>query len=456
MGRYLFETNGRYDGSSKFPSKSRFGFFPSVSAGWRVSEEHFMDWSDSFLSNLKLRVSWGNIGNQSIDPYQFVPAMEAFRPNWVVNGSKPTALKPPALVSNNFTWEKVSTLDFGFDLGLFNNRLNLVFDWYRRDTKGMLAPGMELPGVLGTKAPMQNTADLRSKGWEVSIDWNDRIGNVNYYLGFNLYDARTKIMKYDNASQLLGKDADGKLYYREGMELGEIWGYDTDRLYTEDDFDVEGNPKPGIPKVKGYNPNPGDILYVDHNNDGIIDNGTNTGVNPGDTRIIGNSTRRYQYGIRGGAGWKGFSLSFILQGVGKRDMWIMNELFYPQYEEFSTIYDSQLDYWTPERTNSYFPRLYQSAKGNTTANTMTQTRYLQNGAYLTIRNITLSYSLPKKWLTSWGVKNLQIFFSGENLFTFDHLPKGLDPERIVTDDLGSRGFTYPYMRQYSFGINLTL
>lgn len=455
-GRYLFETNGRYDGSSKFPSKSRFGFFPSVSAGWRVSEEHFMDWSDSFLSNLKLRVSWGNIGNQSIDPYQFVPAMEAFRPNWVVNGSKPTALKPPALVSNNFTWEKVSTLDFGFDLGLFNNRLNLVFDWYRRDTKGMLAPGMELPGVLGTKAPMQNTADLRSKGWEVSIDWNDRIGNVNYYLGFNLYDARTKIMKYDNASQLLGKDADGKLYYREGMELGEIWGYDTDRLYTEDDFDAEGNLKPGIPKVKGYNPNPGDILYVDHNNDGIIDNGTNTGVNPGDTRIIGNSTRRYQYGIRGGAGWKGFSLSFILQGVGKRDMWIMNELFYPQYEEFSTIYDSQLDYWTPERTNSYFPRLYQSAKGNTTANTMTQTRYLQNGAYLTIRNITLSYSLPKKWLTSWGVKNLQIFFSGENLFTFDHLPKGLDPERIVTDDLGSRGFTYPYMRQYSFGINLTL
>lgn len=171
-GKYLFETNGRYDGSSKFPSGSRFGFFPSVSAGWRISEEHFMDWSDSFLSNLKFRVSWGNIGNQSVNPYQFVPAMEAFRPNWVVNGSKPTALEPPALVSNSFTWEKVSTLDFGFDLGLFNNRLNLVFDWYRRDTKGMLAPGMELPGVLGAKAPMQNTADLRSKGWEISIDWN--------------------------------------------------------------------------------------------------------------------------------------------------------------------------------------------------------------------------------------------------------------------------------------------
>lgn len=455
-GKYLFETNGRYDGSSKFPSESRFGFFPSVSAGWRVSEERFMDWSDSFLSNLKLRVSWGNIGNQNVDPYQFVPAMEAFRPNWVVGGSKPTALEPPALVSNSFTWEKVSTLDFGFDLGLFNNRLNMVFDWYRRDTKGMLAPGMELPGVLGAKAPMQNAADLRSKGWEISIDWNDRIGNVSYYLGFNLYDSRTKIMKYDNESQLLGKDADGKLYYREGMELGGIWGYHTDRLYTEDDFDVNGNLKPGIPKVEGYNPNPGDVLYVDYNNDGLINNGTNTGLDPGDMRIIGNNTRRYQYGIRGGAAWKGLSLSFILQGVGKRDMWIMNELFYPHYDEFSTFYDTQLDYWTPEHTDSYFPRLYQMSKGNTAANTMTQTRYLQNGAYLSIRNITLSYSLPKKWLTPWGAKNLQIFFSGENLFTFDHLPKGLDPERTVTDDLGSRGFTYPYMRQYSFGINLTL
>lgn len=455
-GKYLIETNGRYDGSSKFPKDSRFGFFPSVSAGWRISEEAFMDWSRSILSNLKVRFSWGNIGNQGVDPYQFVPAMEAERPHWIVGTTKPTTLNPPSLVSSNFTWEKVSTLDFGFDLGLLNNRLNVVFDWYQRDTKGMLAPGMELPGVLGAKAPMQNTADLRSKGWEISVDWNDRIGKVDYYLGFNLYDSRTKITKYNNTSQLLGKDADDNLYYREGMELGEIWGYTTQRFYTVDDFDSEGNLKPGIPKVEGYNPNPGDILYVDYDNNGLINNGDNTGLNPGDMRIIGNNSRRYQYGIRGGASWNGLGLSFILQGVGKRDMWIMNELFYPQYETYSTFYDTQLDYWTPERTNSYFPRLYQLSAGNTAANTLTQTGYLQNGSYLSIRNITLSYNLPDKWLTPWGVKRLSVFFSGENLFTFDHLPKGIDPERTVTDDLGKRGFTYPYMRQYSFGINLTL
>lgn len=231
-------------------------------------------------------------------------------------------------------------------------------------------------------------------------------------------------------------------------------------FYTVDDFEegtlqadlTGGTLKPGIPKVEGYNPNPGDVLYVDYNDDGIINNGDNTALNSGDMRIIGNNTRRYQYGIRGGASWKGISLSFILQGVGKRDLWIMNELFYPQYDPYSTIFNTQLDYWTPERTDTYFPRLYTQAAGNSAANRMTQTHFLQNGAYLTIRNISLSYTFPKQWLNPWGVQGLQVFFSGENLFTFDHLPKGLDPERSAE----YRGFNYPYLRQFSFGINLTL
>ena len=213
--------------------------------------------------------------------------------------------------------------------------------------------------------------------------------------------------------------------------------------------------KAGKPKVEGYNPNPGDILYKDLDDNDIINGGTSTTKDPGDRKIIGNSTRRYQYGIHGGANWKGVSLSFLLQGVGKRDLWIMNDLFYPHYDAWTTVYDTQLNYWTPERTDSYFPRLYEKAAGNTAANTRIQTRYLQDGSYLSIRNITLSYNFPSKWMTKIGVNNLAVFFSGENLYTFDHLPKGLDPERSVTDDLGQRGFTYPYMRQYSFGINLS-
>lgn len=454
-GKYLIETNGRYDGSSKFPKDSRFGFFPSVSAGWRVSEEAFMKPLTSVLSNFKLRASWGNIGNQSITPYAYIPGMDAEQAYWTVSGIKVTTLKPAALVSNSFTWEKVTTVDVGFDLGLLNNRLNLVFDWYRRDTKGMLAPGAELPAVLGASAPLQNTADLRSKGWEITVDWNDQIGKVKYNLGFNLYDAKTKITKYNNETGLFGKDKNDKDTYRVGMELGEIWGYVTDRLYTVDDFDADGKLKAGIPKVEGYNPNPGDILYKDLDDNDIINGGTSTTKDPGDRKIIGNSTRRYQYGIHGGASWKGFSLSFLLQGVGKRDLWIMNDLFYPHYDAWTTVYDTQLNYWTPERTDSYFPRLYEKAAGNTAANTRIQTRYLQDGSYLSIRNITLSYNFPSKWMNKIGVNNLAVFFSGENLYTFDHLPKGLDPERSVTDDLGQRGFTYPYMRQYSFGINLS-
>lgn len=454
-GKYLFETSGRYDGSSKFPTSNRFGFFPSVSAGWRISEEAFMEDYKSFLSNLKLRGSWGNIGNQSIKPYSYVPGMDAAQANWVVDGLKVTTLKPAALVSNSFTWEKVSTLDVGLDVGLFNNRLNAVFGWYQRDTKGMLAPGMELPSVLGAAAPLQNTADLRSKGWEISLDWNDRIGSVAYNVGFNLYDSSTKITKYNNESGLLGKDKNDNLIYREGMELGEIWGYTTERLYSVDDFNADGKLKEGIAKVEGFNPKPGDILYTDFDNNGLINNGKNTTFDSGDTRVIGNNTRRYQYGIRGGANWKGISFSFLLQGVGKRDLWTMNELFYPHYDAWTTMYDTQLNYWTPEHTDSYFPRLYEKSEGNTEANKRIQTRFLQDGSYLSIRNITLSYSFPTQWINRIGVNGLSVFFSGENLYTFDHLPKGLDPERSVTDDLGQRGFTYPYMQQYSFGFNLS-
>ena len=358
-------------------------------------------------------------------------------------------------VKSDITFENDHRSIIVLGSGAYRIGSSVEFDWYRRDTKGMLAPGSELPGVLGASAPLQNTADLRSKGWEISVDWNDQIGKVKYSIGFNLYDAKTKITKYNNETGLFGKDKNDNETYRVGMELGEIWGYVTDRLYTVDDFDADGKLKPGIAKVEGYNPNPGDILYKDLDGNDIINSGTSTTKDPGDRKIIGNNTRRYQYGIHGSASWNGFSLSFLLQGVGKRDLWVMNDLFYPHYDAWTTVYDSQLNYWTPENTNSYFPRIYEKAAGNTNANTRVQTRYLQDGSYLSIRNITLSYNFPSKWMSKIGVNNLAVFFSGENLYTFDHLPKGLDPERSVTDDLGQRGFTYPYMRQYSFGINLS-
>lgn len=451
-GKYLLETNGRYDGSSKFPKKTRFGFFPSMSIGWRLSEEPFMNWSKPYLSNAKLRFSFGSIGNQSIDPYAFVPGMDAYLSKWLVGNMLVTSLKSPDLVSTGFTWETVKTYNYGLDLGLFDQKLDVTFDYYVRNTMDMLAPGMELPSVLGASAPKENVADLQTKGWELIVNWRDKIGNVNYRIGFNLYDSRTHITKFDNEVGLI-YDSNGNVVNRIGKEIGEIWGYETDRFYTVDDFDENGKIKPGIPVVEGVIPNPGDVLYIDKNGDGIINKGKNTTSDPGDMVVIGNDTKRFQYGINAGINYKNFDLSVLLQGVGKRDLWRSHDLVFPYYSEFSNIFTHQLDYWTPENVNAFYPRLYERATGNTSANRQKQTRYLLDGSYCRIKNITLSYLLPKNWYQKLYVDQVNVFFSGEDLWTFYKTPKGIDPD--IDPDNTKSGWGYPNMRKISVGINIT-
>lgn len=276
-------------------------------------------------------------------------------------------------------------------------------------------------------------------------NWRDHFGQVAYHVGFTLSDRNTYITKINNEVGLLSD-------YYVGQNINEQWGYVTDRYYTEADFDADGNLLPGIPRVEGYTPKPGDILYKDFNDDGLINSGNNTLDDPGDRKIIGDRGRHYQYGITGGLSWKGISFSFILQGVGQRDMWNDSNLFWPFGDADATIFKSQLDYWTPENTDAYYPRLYEKATGNTSANRLTQTKYKLNGAYLNIKNITLSYTLPREITRKFYVERLSIFFSGEDLYSFDHLENGLHPEAGNTQ----RGWTYPFMRKYSFGIQLTL
>lgn len=460
--KYLLEVNGRYDGSSKFPKKNRFGFFPSVSGGWNIAEENFMKNTRNWLDMFKLRASYGVIGNQNISNYAYYPTMSMnnLYTGWLVDSKEVGAITSlPALVSSTFTWEKVHTTDIGVDLTLFNNRLSAVFDWYRKDTKGMLGPGMPLPAVVGANAPQQNTADMRTKGWEFAVNWRDRIGNWNYRAGFNLSDSHSEITKYDynEESKLLS-------VFHRGYEMGTIYGYVSDGFYTVDDFvDTQSwQLKEGVPSIKNYSPRPGDVKFKnlrdDDNSVNRIDDGLGTLDNPGDQIIIGNSTPRYLYGINLGVGYKGLDLSVFMQGTGKRDAWISGNLIFPMDGgQFAPMYEGLDDYWQPKdiangdytavNPNAKFPRMYGN-RGNSGSNFRQQTQYLSNAAYFRIKNITLSYTVPKKWIDKIFLQSLKGFVSIENVATFDHLPDGIDPETL--------SYAYPTSRMVSFGVNFTL
>lgn len=472
--RYLFEANGRYDGSSKFPKNSRFGFFPSFSAGWNIMEESWTQPLKKWVGGLKLRASWGQIGNQNIANYQYYSSMTPTGNSnyWLKDGEYITYISTPGLISSNFTWETVETFDIGVDLNMFNNRLSATFDWYNRTTRDMLMSGVQLPAVVGTSAPMQNAADMRTKGWEISINWRDRIGDWNYNIGFNLYDYKSKILKYTaNEDKVIG-DWNGYYYY-EGMELGVIWGYVSDGFYTIDDFESPETwiLKDGVTSIQGVNVRPGDEKFVNLNddlNENQINSGLGTVNSPGDRKVIGNYTPRYNFGINLGIGYKGFQLTALLQGTGKRDYWLGGNALFPfggGATAFYPVYYNQTDYWEPmgdqgglyteadpeywaaKNPNAKLFRLY-GMLNNSGSNTRISTKYLQSAAYMRIKNITLSYSFPKALLSKIYLSGLKLFVSAENLHTFTSLPKGYDPERL--------SWGYPFYRTISFGLNLTL
>lgn len=468
--RYLFEANGRYDGSSKFPKDDRFGFFPSFSVGWNIARESWMEKALDYVSDLKLRASWGQIGNQNIGNYGYYSTMQPVGNSnyWLKDGEFITYISTPGLVSNSFTWETVETLDIGFDASMFNSRLQVTFDWYQRTTRDMLIAGIQLPAVVGTSAPMRNAADMRTRGWEIAVNWRDQIGDWKYNVGFNLYDYKSKITKYsNNEDKLLSQN------YYEGKTLGEIWGYVSDGFYTIDDFDGPGTwqLKDGVASLDGYNPRPGDEKFVNLNDDrgtNEINSGLNTVDSPGDQKVIGNSTPRYNFGVNLGVSYKGFSLSAILQGTAKRDVWIGGMSLFPfggSAKAYYPVFYNQTDYWEPmgscdgqytendreywvaKNPDAFLYRLYSNMQ-NHGSNQRASTKYLQNGAYMRLKNITLAYTFPKALISKVSLSALKVFVSAENLATISSLPKGYDPERL--------SWGYPFYRTLSFGLNVTL
>ena len=471
--KYILEVSGRYDGSSKFPKASRFAFFPSFSVAWNVANEGFAK-NLGWLNELKPRFSYGSIGNQNTAGYYDYISTMALNTQatvWLDGGNDGyvTSIGMPGLVSANFTWETITTTNAAVDFAFFNNRLTGTFEWYQRDTKDILSESVDLPSVIGAEAPNQNVGALRTRGWELSLQWRGKIGSkVDYNVGVNLWDYKSTITSLNfNTTKNLD-------YLYEGKTVGEIWGYEYDGFYTVDDF-VESTVggdwvlKDGVPSLSGYSPRPGDYKFknlVDNqygdNDVNNINSGQNTADEPGDRKVIGNTTPRYQYGINLGISYAGFSLNVMLQGVGKRDYMYTGPYLYTFNNgdaQWYPVYEGTLDYWTPVSTDpsspdymvaanpgATLPRIYGNL-GNAGSNRRNNDHMLSSAAYMRIKNLTLSYTFPQRWLSKIQVSNLRLFLSMENLATFSSLPKGLDPETLA--------WSYPMYRTMSFGLNLS-
>jgi TonB-linked SusC/RagA family outer membrane protein len=462
--KYLVELDGRYDGSSKFPTSQAFGFFPSASAGWKISEERFMESTRSWLNNLKLRASYGSLGNGNIAPYTFLPTITSGTSSVIVNGVFPSYIQQPSVVPTGLTWEKATTLDMGGDVELMNRKLTLTYDWYQRKTMGMITAGQPLPAVFGASVPKGNNADLITKGWELSLEWSDKTGGskpVSYGLRFTLADNVSRITKFYNPNNLLST-------YYVGQRLGDIWGYQTEGFF-ESESDISKHADQSYFVVSNNNkPLPGDIKFADLNGDGKVNNGKNTLNDPGDQKIIGNSSIRLPYGITGNVDWNNFSLSFFFQGIGKRDWYPSTEAayFWGQYNRpYSFLPAFNLNRWTEENPSqdAYFPRYRgYTALSGTRELAVSQTRYLQNASYIRLKNLTLGYSLPMNLIKRLKLSAVRIYLTGQNLWTYSPMfkvTKNFDPEVIEGSDPeinsgGGDGFSYPMQKTYTLGLNI--
>ena len=457
--KYLVEANLRYDGSSRFRSDDRWGFFPSASLGWNIAREEFFQPATRIMNTLKLRASYGSLGNQNTTAlYPTYTVMgTGTSDKWLMNGVKPNIAWAPALVSYDLTWEKIRTWNVGIDIGLFNNRLTGSFDYFIRNTNDMVGPSEKLPATLGIAVPPSNNTDLQTAGWELELMWKDRLQNgLNYSLRFTLADSRTKITRYSNPSGLIDS-------FYEGKYCGEIWGYETIGIARTDDEMAEhvGSLVNGGQSALGQDWQAGDIMYSDLNEDGKIDAGARTLDNHGDLKRIGNSTPRYNVGIDLSADWKGFDFRMFWQGTLKRDYFQGSYYFWgangSQGYWFSTALKGHEDYFRNDESSplgvnldSYYPRPLL----NTNKNQQCQTKYLQNAAYMRLKNLQIGSTLPRKIVQKMGVQNLRFFASGENLLTITDLVKFFDPETIESGSF-AHGYAYPLSRTYAFGLNIT-
>ncbi len=455
-GKYLAEVNLRYDGSSRFRADDRWGFFPSVSLGWNIAREDFWSSMTDKIGTLKLRTSYGQLGNQNTNSWYPTYRTMTINTNygsWLQGGVKPNTSWVDGLISTSLTWETVSSWNVGLDWGAFDNKLTGSFDLYTRYTNNMVGPAPQLPSVLGIAQPKTNNTDLKTSGWELMINWNDKLKNgITYGASLMLSDAQTVITNYP------GNPTNSIDNYFNNSKIGDIWGFETLGIAkTQEEMDahlaaVGGSGQNALGNEWGA----GDIMYA--NIDGVdgITRGEETAQNSGDMRVIGNSTPRYQFGLDLYADWKGFDVRAFFQGVMKREVWVDDMMFWGVYgsQWWSTGLAEHNDYFRAEaiglegheiaaNLDSYYPRpLFDTQK-----NQQAQTRYLQDASYIRLKNLQLGYTIPSSVMSRAGISKLRVYISGENVWTGSKISKLFDPETISN--------SYPLTRTWSMGLNVT-
>lgn len=476
--RYIVELSARYDGSSKFPVNQQWGFFPSASLGWRISEEPWLAGAKSWLNNLKVRANAGSLGNGGISPFAYLSTMSVSKSSTPFDGSQVNKVSDPSVIPDNLTWETVSTYDVGLDMDVLQSRLSFSGDYYIRNTTDLYVAGPELPAIFGDNTPKGNYGALQTKGWELTLSWRDafKLGgkDFTYSVKGSVWDSRTWVTQYNNSS--------GDIYsYYEGKELGEIWGLRTDGFFMSNS-EAQAWYKDEVHDLFPANGGPyaGDVKFLDLDDNKTITIGDATLDSYGDLDRIGNSMPRYQFGLNLDFRWNGIGLSVFLQGVGKRDWYPVNgsNFFWGGYArpysgvlkiqspENTIQVDKSTDDWvvTNADDDPYWPRrAYGSAEKNYGTLTFPNDKFLQNAAYFRLKNLTLDYSFPKSVLKKAKIEQLRIYLTGENLATWSPMFKNtemFDPEVIQGGDsdfhgaTSASGYSYPMLRSFTFGINL--
>lgn len=449
--RYLLEANIRYDLSSRFHKSVRGGWFPSVSAGWRISEEHFMSFAKSIVDNLKIRGSWGMLGNQYVgsSDYPYMSVLEAFTSGLSLIGtSASTGYAPSTLANPNLTWEHIKMVNAGVDVALLQNRLTMSFDWFNKDTEGILLK-LNYPAQIGPKPSEQNAGKVNNRGWEFDLNWRDQRGEFYYGIGFNISDVKNKIV--DLAGN--APDLSGYQIRMVGYPIDAFYGYKAIGLMTPEDFKISDTQNhnyslPKVPVILGNDYQPGDIKYEDISGPEGKPDGRITPEY--DKVVLGSNIPRYTYTVRGDLGWKGIDFSFVIQGVGKCDGYLegtarhafQDMAAYPQ-----KVHLERYNVVTNPDPNALYPRLTYNTGFN--QNTFS-TYWLENASYMRLKNVQIGYTFPEKWMKKARIDNLRVYLSGDNLLTVSDFFYAYDPETPV-----SKGGYYPQVKTVVLGLNIT-